>query len=168
MKKLSFTMLLAVGIISMAFAQDSKIMVSAGAGMLAPACTNCTTLFGGELSGGYAFTEKIAASLNFGFYSKSESTSKIGTFSVGVSGEYYFKEAFKGFYVSPDITYITINQKNNGTEVFSENNITLGLNLGWAIGIGDRFRIIPHFGYGTWYENSKGRITAGLRVGFKI
>ncbi len=168
MKKLSFTMLLAFGIISMALAQsESKIMASAGGGILAPACTNCKTLAGFELAGGYAFTKNIVASLNIGLFSRSDEGSKLNAFAVGVSGEYYIKEAYKGFYVSPDLTLITLSNKYGGT-TFSDTNFTVGLNLGWAIAIKEHFRIIPHFGYGTWFEDSKGRITAGLKVGYKI
>ncbi|MEO7992276.1 MAG: hypothetical protein ABI663_22190 [Chryseolinea sp.] len=168
MKKLLFTMFSAFGIISIAFAQsDSKIMASAGGGILAPACTNCSSLAGVEFAGGYAFTKHIVASLNLGLFSKAETGSKLKAFAVGISGDYYIKEAYKGFYVSPDLTLITLSNKYGGT-TYSDNNFTVGLNLGWAIAIKDHFRIIPHFGYGTWFEDSKGRITAGLKIGYKI
>ena len=143
-------------------------MVSAGYDILAPACTNCKMLSGFEFAGGYAITEKIVGSLNVGIFSRSESPYKTNSFAIGISGEYYFKEAFKGFYVSPDITFISTMEKYNSTETFDEKNITVGLNLGWAIGIGDHFRIIPHFGYGTWFEDSKGRVSAGLKLAYKL
>jgi hypothetical protein len=167
MKKITLTFFLACGIAAIGFAQSGKIMPSAGAGIIAPACTNCSTFAGIELAGGYAVTEKIVASLNVGIFSKSEA-SKVNIFSIGISGEYYFKEAFKGFYASPDITFISTKEKYNDVVYFDESNITIGLNLGWAIGIGENFRIIPHFGYGTWFENSDGRITGGLKLGYKL
>jgi hypothetical protein len=124
-------------------------------------------MYGGGVSGAYAIINKVALGLDVGVYSRSE-TSKLNTFAIGLTADFYPKGDFKGFFVGPDITYITIAQKFNGIETFSENNITLGANLGWAIAIGDRLRIIPHLGYGTWYENSKGRITTGVKVGFRI
>jgi hypothetical protein len=163
-----FALLCAWGIVPLAFAQDSKIMVGVSGRMVGPACTNCSALWGPAFSGGYAFTEKIVATFDVGFYSKSESSDKINSFAIGVSGDYYIKEAFKGFYIGPDITFITVKEEFDGTEIFSEENISIGINLGWAIAAGDRFRIIPHFGYGTWFENSDGKITAGLKLGFKL
>ena len=157
-----------LGITVVSFGQSEKIMVSAGFGVLAPACTNCDILSGFEAAGSYAFTEKIAASANLGFFTRSENGGTINAFAIGVSGEYYFKEAFKGFYVSPDVTFISTTSKYDGLGSASENNLTVGLNLGWAIGIGDKFRIIPHFGYGTWFEGTDGRITSGLRLGYKL
>ncbi len=168
MKKLGLSFLLLFGIVTINFAQSEKIMVSAGFGILAPACTNCKTLSGFEASGGYAITEKIVGSVNLGFFSRSDSPFKTNAFAIGVSGEYYFKEAYKGFYVSPDVTFISTKSKYDGNETGSEDNLTVGLNLGWAIAIGDNFRIIPHFGYGTWFENTDGRITAGLKVGYRL
>lgn len=168
MKKLGLSFLLVFGIVTINFAQSEKIMVSAGFGVLAPACTNCDLLSGFEAAGGYAITEKIVGSVNLGFFSWSEGSSKLNAFAIGVSGEYYFKEAFKGFYASPDVTFISTTAKSGGNETGSENNLTVGLNLGWAIAIGDNFRIIPHFGYGTWFEGTDGRITTGLKVGYKL
>jgi len=168
MKKIGLTFIMLVGILSLSLGQSEKIMASAGFGILAPACTNCDMLSGFELGGGYAITEKIVGSVNLGFFSRSESPSKIKAFGIGVSGEYYFKEAFKGFFAGPDITYISTSQDFDGTEVFSENNLTVGLNIGWAIGIGEHFRIIPHLGYGTWFENSDGRISTGLKLGYRL
>lgn len=165
MKKLGLFFLLLFGIVTINFAQSEKIMVSAGFGVLAPACTNCDILSGFEAAGSYAFTEKIAASLNMGFFTRTEGGGTLNSFAIGVSGEYYFKEAYKGFYVSPDVTLITLSVKDSD---FSDSNLTIGLNLGWAIAIGDKFRIIPHFGYGTWFEDSDGRITSGLRLGYKL
>ena len=167
MQKLSFTFLLVLGLCA-AYAQDSKIMVGASGRVFGPACTNCTALTGFGLSGGYTVINKVVATLDVGFYGKSEGSSKINSTAVGISGDFYPKEAFRGFYIGPDISYITITQKISDTEVFSDNSISIGLNLGWAIPIGERLRIIPHMGYGTWYENSKGRITFGAKVGFKI
>ncbi len=165
MKKLGLSFLLVFGIITINFAQSEKIMVSAGFGILAPACVNCNLLSGFEAAGGYAITEKIVGSVNLGFFSRSQSDSKLNAFAIGISGEYYFKEAYKGFYVSPDVTFISRSVKDSD---FSDGDLTIGLNLGWAISIGDHFRIIPHFGYGTWFEDSDGRITTGLKVGYRL
>lgn len=163
-----FTLWWALGIVPMVFAQDSKIMVGVAGRIVGPACTNCSALYGVGFSGGYAFTEKIVGTFDLGFYSRSESEDKINSVAVGVSGDYYFKEAYKGFYVGPDLTYITIKEKYNGDEIFSDNNLSIGVNVGWAIAAGERFRIIPHFGYGTWFENSDGKITIGLKLGYKL
>jgi hypothetical protein len=169
MKKLLLIPLLAWGMISIAFAQsDSKLMVAVGPRVFGPACTNCSALSGFGLSGGYALIDKMVATLDVGFYSRSEFSSKLKSTAIGISGDFYPKEAFRGFYVGPDITYIIISQDINGMEVFSETNITVGINLGWAIAIGNKFRIIPHAGYGTWFEDSKGRITVGMKVAYKI
>lgn len=168
MKKLMFTLWWALGIVPVVFAQDSKIMVAAGYRLVGPACTNCDALYGPAFSAGWAFTEKIVATFELGVYSRSEASDKLKAFAVGISGDYYFKEAYKGFYIGPDFTYITVKQEFDGSEIFSENNLSVGINIGWAIGIGDRFRIIPHLGYGTWFENSDGKVTIGGKLGFKI
>ena len=168
MKKLMFTLWLALGIVSMVFAQDSKVMIGVSGRMVGPACTNCSALYGPAFSGGWAFTKKIVATFDFGIYSRSESDDKIKAFAMGISGDFYFKEAYKGFYIGPDVTFITVSEEFDGSEIFSEDNISIGINLGWAIGIGDRFRIIPHAGYGTWFEDSDGKITAGVKLGFRF
>jgi hypothetical protein len=155
------------GSVATTFAQDAaKIMAGLGGGILAPGCTNCTSLSGFNLFGGYLLTDKIVGKVELGFYSKSDGAAQLNSTSVGIEGDYYFKSASNGFYLGPDVTFLTITQKINGNEVFSKNNITIGINAGWGIAVADNWRIIPHFGYGTWYENSSGRITAGLKVGY--
>jgi len=143
-------------------------MVGAGYGILAPGCTNCTSLSGFNLFGGMAVNDKIVATLNLGFFSKTDGAASLNSTAIGISGDYYLKEALNGFFVGPDLTYIMINEKINGTEVFSQNNLTIGINAGWAIALGESWRLVPHFGYGTWYDNSSGRLTAGLKVGYVL
>jgi hypothetical protein len=167
MKKLCVMGFIICTTVATSFAQDAgKIMVGLGGGILAPACTNCTSLSGFDLFAGYQMTNKIVATLDLGFYSKSDGSAAINSMAIGVSGDYYLKEAYKGFYVGPDVSYLTYTEKISGTEVFSKNSITIGLNVGWGIAVADNWRIKPHFGYGTWFENTKGRITAGLQVGY--
>lgn len=169
MKKLPVTLLFAFGLTTLALAQDpAKMMVGAGLRSLGPACTNCTALFGVAAFGDYQLTEKIVAGVEIGTAWKTDGAASLNSFSFGVKGDYYFKEAFNGFYLGPDITYITLKEKINGSEVFSTNNLSLGLNAGWAIPIADKFRIIPHFGYGTWYDNSKGKIMFGVKFGYRL
>lgn len=165
MKKLVSTVILTLALVG-AYAQG-KIMVGASARLFGPACTNCTALYGGSVSGAYAIIDKVALGLDLGVYSRSQN-SNLNTVAVGLTADFYPKGDFKGFFVGPDITFISIAQKFNGVETFSDKTVTIGANLGWAIAIGDRLRIIPHLGFGTWYENSKGRITTGVKVGFRI
>ena len=165
MKKLILTVLF-LSALAGVYAQG-KIMVGASARLFGPACTNCTVLYGGSVSGAYAIINKVALGLDVGVYSRSEA-SNLNTIAFGLTADFYPKGDFKGFFVGPDITFLSIVQKFNGVETFNEKNVTIGANLGWAIAIGDRLRIIPHLGYGTWYENSKGRITSGVKVGFRI
>ena len=147
------------------FAQG-KIMVGASGRFFGPACTNCTALYGGSISGAYAVINKLAVGLDLGLYSRSE-TSTLSALAIGITGDFYPKGDFKGFYVGPDITLINLTNKFGSSKV-SDSNITIGANIGWAIAIGEKLRIIPHLGYGTWFEDSKGRITTGLKVGFRI
>lgn len=167
MKKLSLLILLLAGTLSVASAQSGDIMISAGAGLLGPACTNCESLFGGSVAGSYAIVKHIAARAEVGYYTKSEGQYSLNAVTFGAYGEFYVKEAQKGFYVAPNIMYIALKQKYDGDQSFSENNVTFGGELGWAIPIAN-FRIIPHAGYGTWFEDSKGRITIGAKVGFVL
>src|SRR5436190_7691181 len=156
MKKICLTTFIVCFVVATAFAQDKgKIMVGLGGGILGAGCTNCTAFSGPEILGSYKVNEKIAATLNLGFFSKSGTS----VTAIGVSGDYYLKGAYNGFYLAPDLTYITYS---------TSSDITVGLNLGWGIVVADSWRIKPHFGYGTWFDGAKGRITAGLQVGFII
>ena len=167
--KLSYALLIVFGLAaSTAFAQDdSKIMVGVSYRSFGAACTNCAAVSGPAFSGGYAVTDKIVATLDLGIYSKSSSGTTSNVTAFGVSGDYYLKGAYKGFYIGPDVTFINITEKFSTTE-YTQSNLTVGVNLGWGIVVAERWRIIPHFGYGTWFENSNGRITLGVKVGFKI
>jgi len=113
-----------------------------------------------------AVQDHIVATLDIGFYSKTAGSSTLNSTAIGISGDYYLKEALNGFYIGPDLTYITLSEKFNGNEIFSKNSFTIGLNAGWGIALGESWRLVPHFGYGTWYDGSSGRITAGLKVGY--
>jgi hypothetical protein len=167
MKKLCVTVFIICGVVATSFAQDAgKIMVGLGGGILAPACTNCSSLSGFDLSGAYQLKDKIVLTLDLGFYSKTDGPSKLNSTMIGISGDYYFKGAYNGFYLGPDISSISLGTKYNGTDLGTSHNLTIGINAGWAIVVADSWRIKPHFGYGTWFDGSQGRITAGLQVGF--
>jgi hypothetical protein len=161
MKKIVFIFILMCEFATIGFAQGDKVMVSAGAGIIATRCNNCVIYTGIELAGGYAITGKIVTSFNVGFFSELEDRASIITTGVSVDG--YFKEAYKGFYAGADVTIIS--EKVYRTY---ESYIHFTLNLGWAFSIGEHIRIIPHFGYGTWDVNSGGRIIGGLRFGYKL
>lgn len=169
MKKLflsAFVLLVASGV----FAQG-KLMVGAGLGILAPTCTNCKITSGGSISGSYAVISKLAVGVNLGLYTRSEGVSsytvKSNVVMAGATADFYLKEAFKGFYVGADLSIINLSEKYSGVKT-STSDFTAGANIGWAFAIGDKFRIIPHLGFGTWNSNAKGRFTSGLKVGFKI
>lgn len=152
---------------------DYKIMAGVKAGIAGPACTNCGLVYGGGASLGYAISDRWVTSLEVANYSKNdeifEDTYKTTVLVLALSGDFYLKEAYKGFYLSPEVAYITRGSKLNGVKSdFSESNITAGLNLGWAISFGERIEFVPHFGYSTWFENSKGRITLGTKLAFKF
>lgn len=148
-------------------AQSGDMMIAVGAGVLAPACTNCNALVGPLAAFTYSFTNHIAVTAQGGLYSRKDGGYKTNAVAVGAAGEFYVRESMKGFFVSADITYISVNEKLNSTKVFDESNITFGASIGWAIPIVS-FRIIPYLGYGTWFEDSKGRIMAGGKVAFKL
>jgi hypothetical protein len=163
MKKSVFIFILMCEFAAIGFAQGDKVMVSAGARIMTTQCIDCGIFSGIELAGGYAVTEKIVASLNVGYFSKSESyITKV--FDIGVSVDGYFKEAYKGFYAGGDVTII-LEESYPGAY---DSSIDFTLNLGWAIGIGEHIRIIPHLGYGTWLSNYDKRIIGGLKFGYKL
>ncbi len=168
MKRLLLATVVVLLSVSGSMAQDKTMMPAVHGGIIGPGCTNCGLLAGFGASFGYALHEKIAASVQADFYSEKDqvlgitATTKVAAF--GVSGEFYPKEAFKGFFIGPDVLYITTNTDLNGTPLFETNDITFGGKLGWVITIAETVKFIPHFGYGTWYDNSKGRGTMGLKV----
>ena len=152
---------------------DYKMMAGAKGGIMGPACTNCGLLYGGGVTFGYAVSQRWVPTIEIGsFMDKDEfgtSVYKTSALVVAVSGDFYPKEAYKGFYISPEFSFINLKTKLDG-EIFGTalNNVTAGLNLGWAISFGERIEFVPHLGYSTWFENSKGRITMGTKLGFKF
>ena len=153
---------------------SSQMMVAVNGGLVGPACTNCGILAGGGASFSYAVTDRIVPTVDAGLYTSSSEDGFGNKYSnsallIGIGGDFYFKEAYKGFFIGPEVAFIQLGYKVNGTSTdFSQSNVTIGANLGWAISAGDRIEIIPHFGYSTWFENSKGRVTMGLKLGFKF
>lgn len=152
---------------------DYKMMAGIKGGIMGPACTNCGLLYGGGITFGYAVSQRWVPTIEIGsFIDKDElwgSTYKTSALVVSLSGDFYLKEAYKGFYISPEFSFINLSSKLDGvTWGTSYKNVTAGLNLGWAISLGDRIELVPHFGYSTWFENSKGRITIGSKLGFKF
>lgn len=157
---------------------DYTMMGGANAGIMGPACTNCGLLYGGGITFGYAVTDHIVPTIDLGIYSDkttidwggSTSVYKTSARVVSVSGQFYLKEAYKGFYAAPEISFISIDYKADGNQVigYPINNITIGADIGWAISIGERIELVPHMGYSTWFENSKGRVTLGTKLGFKF
>lgn len=173
MKKILLTTILALGVVLISNAQDeSQIMVGVNGGILGPGCTNCGILTGGGVTAGYAVMDKMVVTLDVNNYGDKDVTSwgtfKTSTTAIGISGDFYPKGVYKGFFIGPDITYLTLKYKLDGTVWSSQGDITAGLNLGWAISAGDKIEIIPHFGYGTWFSGSKGRATMGLKLAYKI
>lgn len=152
--------------------QDSKMMAGINYGVLGPACTNCTATTGGGVFFDYAVLEKLAVGTELGLYGKSETSfgyeTKISVFSSAITGRFYPKEAFKGFFIGGDLAYLSYSSEFNGSEVYSTSDFTFGLNLGWVITIANVVGIVPYLGYGTWFENSKGRISLGGKVAIKF
>jgi hypothetical protein len=145
--------------------------VTAGMGIIGPACTNCGLLTGVQSSGSYAILDKITVGASFSYYWDKEVISGY-TYSdkainAGAFARWYPKEKFKGFYIGPDMGYITLTETYGATET-KLSNITFGASLGWDINIADLVIINPFMGYGTWFEGSKGRVEMGLRIGAKF
>src|SRR6185295_658340 len=139
MKKLCLTLFILCFAVASSIAQAK--MVGASYGVLAPACTTCTSLSGFSLYGSMAVQDHIVATLDIGFYSKTAGSSTLNSTAIGISGDYYLKEALNGFYIGPDLTYITLSEKFNGNEIFSKNSFTIGLNAGWRIALGESWRL---------------------------
>ena len=163
---LATSMLLFTSITS--FAQDKTMMPAVHAGIIGPGCTNCGIMTGVGASFGYALHEKIAATVSADFYSDKDVvlgiTAKTSVAAFGLSGEFYPKEALKGFFIGPDVLFITTATDLNGATIFETNDLTVGGRLGWVITIGELVKFVPYMGYGTWYDNSKGRGIFGMKV----
>lgn len=179
MRRLVLLTIMTLSFGSIASAQsDYKMMAGVTGRILGPACVNCGLLYGGGVTFGYAATQRLVPTLDISSSSwrtKSDfggvvTTSKTSALVISLGGDFYFKEAYKGFYVSPEVSFIQYNYKWNDAQVlgYPFNNVTVGLNMGWAISVGDRMELVPHFGYSTWFENSKGRVTMGIKLGLKF
>lgn len=159
------------GLWNYSFAQDQSIMITAGGGIIGPACTNCGLLGGIQSNAEYGVAEKISVGATFNHYFDKDDAFgfniKESVTHVGAKGVFYVKERFKGFYLSADLGYITYKTDWNGI-ITKQNNFTAGASLGWAISIADLIVVNPHIGYGSWFENSKGRVDMGLRIGVKF
>lgn len=86
---------------------------------------------------------------------------------VGGKGSFYLKERFRGFYLSADFGFISYKTDWAG-QISKQNNFTVGGSMGWTINIADVIIVNPHMGYGSWFDNSKGRVEMGLRIGAKF
>lgn len=179
MKKILTTIVLSLTLGSVANAQsDYKMMAGVNGGIMGPACVNCGLLYGGGITFGYAVSQRIVPTIDVGSYVWNRKTEfggivnsyKSSALIVSLGGDFYIKEAYKGFFFSPEVSFIQYNEKYNDVQQFGLpiRNVTVGLNLGWAISLGDRIELVPHFGYSTWFENSKGRVTIGTKLGFKF
>ena len=162
--------LLALLSFSTAHAQYNKAMIAGHTGFITPNCINCGVYTGYGGSVGYALGRHFTASVQADVYTEiaafDASQVTIGTF--GLSAELYPKEAFKGFFIGPDITYIMGNQYYNGLPVFASSDLTYGGKVGWAITVLRVVKFVPHVGYGTWYDGSWGRITMGMKLGLGL
>jgi hypothetical protein len=142
-----------------------------GMGIIGPACTNCGLMTGVQASGGYAILDKITVGADVSYYWDKEvvfgTTYSDKVTHLGAYARWYPKEKFKGFYIGPDMGYIMWTA-NYGTFETKTNQLTFGANMGFDFNIADLVIINPFMGYGTWFENSKGRVEMGLRIGAKF
>ena len=162
--------LLALLSFSTAQAQYSKVMLAGHNGLITPNCINCGVYTGYGGSVGYALGRHLTTTVQADVYTElpqfDASQVTIGTF--GLSAELYPKEAFKGFFIGPDITFIMGSQHYNGLPVFASSDLTYGGKIGWAVSVLRVIKFVPHIGYGTWYYGSGGRITMGMKLGLAL
>ena len=128
MRTTILTTLLALFAFSTAHAQYNTTMLAGHTGLIAPNCINCGVYTGNGASIGYALGRHLTATVQADVYTEIPAfdASQVTIGAFGLSAELYPKEAFKGFFIGPDVTYIMGSQHYNGRLAFATSELTYG------------------------------------------